>query len=147
MCPAGGNGPSTDSNNSDLATSVTPKVGTAVNPIQANIRPKTGGKDIRKKESDNGDISSVRPESSPVITPTVNNNLSTTAPDVRNTNPEEKDDDDCSWTTGIAEARAPLGKFREYLIPDKPDNNSEINRKKWLKDIKYCLQNRFVYCH
>ena len=58
----GGNGPSTDSNNSDLAASVTPRVGTAANPMQANIRPKTGGKDIRKKESDNGDISSVRSE-------------------------------------------------------------------------------------
>ena len=58
--PPGGNGPSTDSNNSDLATSVTPRVGTAANPMQANIRPKTGGRNIRKKESDNGDISSVR---------------------------------------------------------------------------------------
>ena len=74
--PPGGNKPSTDSNNSDLATSVTPRVGTAANPMQANIRLKTGGRNIRKKESDNGDISSVRSESSPDTTPTVNNNLS-----------------------------------------------------------------------
>ena len=94
--PTGGNEASSDSNNSGLATSVTPRVGTAANTMQANIRPKTGGKDIRKKESDNGDISSVRLESSPVTTPIVNNNLSTTAPDVLNTYPEEKDDDDCS---------------------------------------------------
>ena len=106
--PTGGNGPSSYSNNSELATSVTPRVGTAANPMQANIRPKTGGKDIRKKASDNDDISSVSSESSPDTTPTANISLSTTAPDVLNTDPEENDDDDCSWTTEIAEARAPL---------------------------------------
>ena len=37
--PTGGNGPSLYSNNSELATSVTPRVGTAANPMQANIRP------------------------------------------------------------------------------------------------------------
>ena len=54
---------------------------------------------IRKKESDNGDISSVRSESSPDTTPIVNINLTTTAPEVLNTSPEEKDDDDYtrSW--------------------------------------------------
>ena len=88
--PPGGNRPSSDSNNSDLAASVTPRVGTAENLMQANIRPKTGGKDIRKKEPDNGDISSVRSESSPNTTPTANNHLSTTAPKGLNTCQKKK---------------------------------------------------------
>ena len=49
---------------------------------------------------------------------------------------DENDDDDCSWNTEIAEARAPLGKVRELLIPDRPNDNSELSRKEWLQDIK-----------
>ena len=77
----------------------------------------------------------------------VNNNMITTATEVLSTGSDENDDDDCSWNTEIAEARAPLGKFRELLIPDRPNDNSERSRKDWLKDIKYCLQHRYVYCH
>ena len=40
-----------------------------------------------------------------------------------------------------------MGKLREYLIPNRPDDDNEISRKERLKDIKYCLQRRYVYCH
>ena len=65
----------------------------------------------------------------------VNNNMLTTATEVLSTSPDENDDDDCSWNTEIAEARAPLGKFRELLIPDRPDDNSELSRRDWLKVV------------
>jgi hypothetical protein len=122
----GGNGPSS---NSGLATSVTPRVGKAANPMQANIRPKTRGWNIRKKEADNGDISCVSSESSPDTTPTVNNIIPTTALKVLGTSIDKKDVDDCSWNTETAEANALLGYYRELLIPDRPNNNSDINRK------------------
>jgi hypothetical protein len=114
--------------------------------MQANIRPKTGGLNIRKKETDNNDISSVSSDSSTDTTPNVNI-IPTTAPEVQITSIDNKDADDCSWTTEIAEANAPLGYYRELLIPDRPNVNSDISRKEWLDDIKYCLQHRLVYCH
>ena len=102
---------------------------------------------IRKKEADNGDISSVSSESSPDTTPIVNNIIPTTALKVLSTHIDEKDADDCSWNTETAEANAPLGHFRELLIPDRPNDNSIISRREWLQDIKYCLQHRDVNCH
>jgi hypothetical protein len=107
--------------------------------MQANIRPKSGGLNIRKKEEDNDDISSVSSDSSPDTTPTVNNIIPTTAPKVLSTSIDEKNADDCSWNTGTAEANASLGYYRELLIPDRPNDNSDISRKEWLDDIKYCL--------
>jgi hypothetical protein len=93
----------------------------------------------------------------PTVSTTVSTTVSSTIPTTSvtsvvstNANYESSDenvDDDCSWNTEIAEARAPLGKFRELLIPDRPNDNSERSRKDWLKDIKYCLQHRYVYCH
>jgi hypothetical protein len=61
---SGGNGPTSGQINSGLITSITHRVGTASNPMQANIRPKTEGRNIRKKESDNDDISSVSSDTS-----------------------------------------------------------------------------------
>ena len=115
--------------------------------MQANIRPETGGWNIRKKESDNDDISSVSSEPSTDTTPIVNNNIQTTAPKVLSTSLDKKDADDCSWNTETAKANAPLGNFRELLIPDRPNDDSSISRNEWLQDIKYCLQHRYVYCH
>jgi hypothetical protein len=40
-----------------------------------------------------------------------------------------------------------LGHFRELLIPDRPNVFSNVSRKEWHKDIKYCVQHRYVYCH
>jgi hypothetical protein len=74
-----GNGTKSDQHNSGLATTVN-RVGTASNPMQANIRPKPGGWNIRKKESDNDAISSVSSESSTDTPLIVNNNCSTMAP-------------------------------------------------------------------
>ena len=115
--------------------------------LEANIRPKTGGRNIRQKESDNDDISSVSSESSTDIPLIVNNNCPTTAPEVISTYQSENVTDDSSWNTVTAEANAPLGYFRELLIPDRPTVHSNISRKEWLRDIKYCVQHRYVYCH
>jgi hypothetical protein len=112
-----------------LTTSVTNRVGTASNPMQANIRPKTRGRNIRQKESDNDDISSVSSESSTDIPLIVNNNYPTTAPKVMRTYPSENVADDSSWNTVTAKANEPLGYFRELLIPDRPNVHSNISRK------------------
>jgi hypothetical protein len=141
----GGNGPYSNTN-SGLASSVTPRVGTVANLMQSNIRAKTEGWIIRKKKAAKDDISCVSSESPPDTTPIVNNIIPTTALVVLCTS-LEKDADDCSWNTVTAVANAPLGNFRELLIPDRPNDDSSISRKEWLDDIKYCLQHRYVYCH
>jgi hypothetical protein len=115
--------------------------------MQANIRLKTGGRNIRQKESDNDDISSVSSESSSDTPLIVNNNYATTAPKVKSLYPYENAADDSSWNTVTAEANAPLGYFRELLIPDRLTVYSNMSRKEWHRDIKYCVQHRYVYCH
>jgi hypothetical protein len=57
---------------------MTPRVGTAANSMQANTRPKAGGLNIKKKEADNDDTSSVSSESSTDIPLIVNINCTTT---------------------------------------------------------------------
>ena len=47
----------------------------------------------------------------------------------------------------MAERNAPLGKYREPLIPPYPVNDSWVNREEWLDDIKYCLKQGYVWCH
>ena len=47
----------------------------------------------------------------------------------------------------MSERNAPLGRYREELIPPYPVVDSWVNREEWLSDIKYCLKQEYVYCH
>ena len=82
--------------------------------MQANIRPRTAGRNIHGNVADNDDISSVSSTSSmseedlqPVIQPTYTK------------------ENDNSWDTDMAERNAPLGRYREELIPPYPVNREE----------------------
>jgi hypothetical protein len=113
-----------------------PMVGTHANPMQANIRPRTAGRNIRSNVVDNDDVSSVS---------------STSFTSEENEQPENNymvdKEDDNSWDTDMAQRNAPLGKYRELLIPPYPVSDSWVNRDEWLNDIKYCLNIGRVWCH
>jgi hypothetical protein len=44
-------------------------------------------------------------------------------------------EDDNLWDTDMAELNAPLGRYREELIPPYPVNDSWVNRDEWLANM------------
>ena len=60
----GDNGSPPNNDNNNTSSNMPPMVGTHANPMQANIRPRTAGRNIRGNEADNNDISSVSSTSS-----------------------------------------------------------------------------------
>jgi hypothetical protein len=60
----GVNRPSPNNDNNNTSSSVPPRDGTHANPVQANIRPRSAGRNIRGNVADNDDISSVSSTSS-----------------------------------------------------------------------------------
>jgi hypothetical protein len=56
----GDNGSPPNNYNNNTSSNMPPRVGAHANPMQANIRPKTAGTNIRRNVADNDDISSVR---------------------------------------------------------------------------------------
>ena len=113
-----------------------PRVGTHANPMEANIRPRTAGRNIRGNAEDKDDISSV--------SSTSDKSEEDVQPVIQTTYTQE---DDNSWDTDMAERNAPLGKYREPLIPPYPVNDSWVSREEWLDDIKYCLKQGYVWCY
>jgi hypothetical protein len=104
-----------------------PMVGTHANPMQANIRPRTAGRNIRSNVVDNDDISTI-------------SSTSSTSEEIEqpgNNYMVDKENDN-SWDTDMAERNAPLGKYRELLIPPYPASDSWVNRDEGLNDTKYC---------
>jgi hypothetical protein len=133
---SGDNGPSPNNDNINTSLTVPPRVGTHANPVQANIQPRTAGRNIRGNVADNDDISSVSSTSS--------RSKEDVKLVVQSTDTIEGDN---SWDTDMTERDAPLGKYREPLIPPYRVNDSWVNREEWLDDIKYCLKRGYVWCH
>jgi hypothetical protein len=110
--------PNNDNNNT--SSNMPPIVGTHANPMQANIRPRTAGRNIRSNEADNDDISYVS---------------STSSKSKENEQPENSymvdKMDDNSWDTDMAERNAPLGKYRKPLIPPYSVSDSWVKRNEW----------------
>jgi hypothetical protein len=128
----GDNGPPPTNDNNNISSTVPPRFETHANPLQANIRPRTAGRNIRGNVADNDDISSVSSTSS-ILEEDVQQVLQSM----------DTKEDDSSWYTDMAERHAPLGKYREPYIPPYSVNDLWVHRVEWLDDIKYCLKDMY----